>query len=361
MSGSRVLPFPPHPSDSVSSNIAHSSTSAVPNVSPSGNQQPNAGRKGSAADILPPLFDSIEKMALLKREDNSELLRYLRSELDVSKVNHMKNHLWLAGQHRSCRPLHMQKVRGLEIVVVETCHLHLTWRDAKIFIKPCPDFLLDYDTWKTYLSMEEKLYRNALGFLRTYTSLVRRKSDLKIALELGLLPENLEWVQWTQLSRAIVGTPFENSVEDKCKKNGEPRKIYDRWCYGELRLGRLNWIHRLCFCGERERGQFQRGFFNRYQDYRSFLDRNITWLTVSTIYIALVLTAMQVGLGTDRLNSSSRFRDLAVGFTIFSIIAPLTVIAIITAIMLFKFADNTLYTIHRKRAHRAGAPVNEKV
>ncbi|KAF1348322.1 hypothetical protein EJ07DRAFT_160130 [Lizonia empirigonia] len=353
MSGCRNLPFTPDTSFLDLTDIAVSSTPTIPNPSPSGNQQSNVCSNGSAEVILPSILDSTEKIAILKHQDPTELLRYFRSELDVSKVNHMKNHLWLAGQHRSCRPLHMQKVLGREIVVVEICHLHLTWRDATIFIKPCPDFLLDYSTWKTYLSTEKELYRNALGFLITYTSLVRRKSDLKVAHELGLLPATLGWARWNQLSRLIVGTPFEQFVKENNGNSGAESKVYDRWCYGELRLGRLNWIHRLCFCSERERGQFQRGFFNQYQDYRSFLNRNITWLTVSTIYVALVLNSMQVGLGTDRLNNNGRFTDAAVGFTLFSIIAPLTVIVLIAAIMLYKFADNWLYTIHKMRTHRA--------
>lgn len=175
----------------------------------------NVCSTGSAEVILPSILDSTEKIAILKHQTPTELLRYFRNELDVSKVNHTKNHLWLAGQHRSCRPLHMQKVLGREIVVVEICHLHLTWRDATIFIKPCPDFLLDYSIWKTYLSTEEELYRNALGFLITYTSLVRRKSDLKVAHELGLLPATLGWARWNQLSRLIVGAPFDQFVRKK--------------------------------------------------------------------------------------------------------------------------------------------------
>jgi hypothetical protein len=158
----------------------------------------------------------------------------------------------------------MQKVLGREIVVVEICHLHLTWRDATIFINPCPDLLLNHSTWKAYISTEENLYRNALEFLRTYTPLVRRKSNLKVARELGLPPATLRWARWNQLSRLIVETPFEGFLEEKDEESGAESKMYDRWCYGELRLGRLNWIHRLCFCSERERGEFQRELFNRY-------------------------------------------------------------------------------------------------
>lgn len=134
--------------------------------------------------------------------------------------------------------------------------------------------------------------------------------------------------------------------------DGREREVYDRWCYGELRLARLNWMYRLCFCGTRESDQLQRGFFNQYHDYRSFLARNMTWLTVSTIYVILVLTALQVGLGTDRLKDNGRFTDAAVGFTIFSIIAPLSVVALIALIMLYKAADNGLYTLKRIRHHR---------
>lgn len=64
---------------------------------------------------------------------------------------------------------------------------------------------------------------------------------------------------------------------------------------------------------------------------------------------------MQVGLGTDRLNASRRFIDAAVGFTIFSIIAPLSVVALIAVIMLYKFVDNGLYTLHRTRSDRSSS------
>jgi hypothetical protein len=74
---------------------------------------------------------------------------------------------------------------------------------------------------------------------------------------------------------------------------------------------------------------------------------------VSTIYVALVLTAMQVVLGTDRLNNSGRFTDAAVRFIIFSIVVPLTGVVLVAAIMLSKFAGNGLYTIHKPRTHRA--------
>lgn len=304
-----------------------------------------------ATMTLPSIFKISEETALLDTEDKPQLQSYFRYELDVSKVNNMGKHLWLAGQRRCCRPLHLQKALSREIVVVETCHLHLTWRGAMIFIKPCPDFLLDHDTWNTYLKADTQMYRDALGFLRTYVSLIRRKSDLKIAHELGLISTNLKWAQWSQLSRAIACAPFGPCF--RTGKDGKTKELYDRWCYGELRLERLNWIYRLCFCSKRERGQLQRGFFNRYQDYSSFLERNITWLTVSTIYMALALTAMQVGLGTDRLRNSGGFTGAAVGFTIFSILAPLTALALILAIMLFKFSDNALYTLHKIRDRKS--------
>ncbi|KAH6876299.1 hypothetical protein BKA58DRAFT_455467 [Alternaria rosae] len=307
---------------------------------------------------FPPIFKSSEDITVLDSGNKQQLRSYFEYELDVSKVNKMEKHLWFAGQRGCCRPLHLQKALRREIVVVESCHLHLTWRGAMIFIKPCPEFLLGH-TWDTYLEADAQLRRNALGFLRTYVSLVRRNSDLKIAHELGLVSTNLNWERWSQISRTIAREPFQTCFE--IGKPGKTKKIYDRWCYGELRLERLNWIFRLCFCSKREDGQLQRGFFNRYQDYRSFLERNIAGLTISTVYMALALTAMQVGLGTDRLKDSGEFTRAAVGFTIFSIVAPLTVLTLTAAIMLYKLVDNALYTLRRNRNAESRSSTNKGV
>ncbi|KAI1385836.1 uncharacterized protein F4822DRAFT_414280 [Hypoxylon trugodes] len=46
-------------------------------------------------------------------------------------------------------------------------------------------------------------------------------------------------------------------------------------------------------------------------------------MTAGTVFIALVLTAMQVGLATDRLKYDERFQQASYGFTVFAILGPL--------------------------------------
>lgn len=273
-------------------------------------------------------------------ETYSGIVAHFQAELDVSRVNKIRKHLNWAGNRRHCRSIHRQRLLGRQIVVAEACELHLIWQGTTIFLKPCPSFLLRHDIWELHLCHHADLYRNAFGFLESYAYLVRHKSDLRMAKEIGLLPMDLRWSHWTRLNQAIVATGS-HLVDSK----GHPREAHDRWSYGELRLNRLNWIYRICCCETREVGQLNRGFLPKDQDYGSFLRRNVDWLTASTVYMILVLTAIQVGLGTHRLSENTRFDNAAAGFTVFSIVAPLTVILIVVFVMFFKALDNALFMV----------------
>ena len=46
---------------------------------------------------------------------------------------------------------------------------------------------------------------------------------------------------------------------------------------------------------------------------------------MATVYIALVLAAMQVGLGTQQLSDNKAFNAASYGFVVFAIIGPLAV------------------------------------
>ncbi|KAI9655985.1 MAG: hypothetical protein M1821_005046 [Bathelium mastoideum] len=288
-----------------------------------------------------------KNLSLLRSAQPSDLREFFEEELDVSRVDKLKRFLWLAGQKRQCRPLHQQVLAGRQIVLIETCHLHLMWIDTRLFIKPCPDFLLQYQAWKEHLTKDVVLYDSALGLLRSYVALVRRKSDLKIAQANGVLPETMAWPYWVRMSRAVLD--MSNDNEGKWKPTKEDRNI--RYQFGELRLSRINWIHRLNLWdgSPREPAQFQRGFLNGYYDYTSFFQRNMAWLATSTIYIVLVLTAMQVGLAADRLGDNRLFNNVSFGFVIFAIIAPLAIILLVFATLAFTFVDNLVHTLRRKK------------
>ena len=288
-----------------------------------------------------------KNLSLLQPTQPSDLREFFEEELDVSRVDKLKRFLWLAGQKRQCRPLHQQILAGRQIVLVEACHLHLMWINTRLFIKPCPDFLLQYQAWKEHLTKDVVLYDSALGLLRSYVALVRRKSDLEIAQANGVLPETMTWPYWVRMSRAVLDTS--NDKEGKWKPTREDRNV--RYQFGELRLSRINWIHRLNLWGgsPREPGQLQRGFLNGYYDYTSFFQRNIAWLATSAIYIVLVLTAMQVGLAADRLRDNKVFNDVSSGFAIFAIIAPLAIILLVLATLAFTCVDNLIHTLRRNK------------
>ena len=61
-------------------------------------------------------------------------------------------------------------------------------------------------------------------------------------------------------------------------------------------------------------------------------------------YVVIVLSAMQVGLGTERLASDEAFQAVSWGFTVFSMIAPLIGVAAIFIFVFFFALSNWLAT-----------------
>lgn len=267
----------------------------------------------------------------------------------MTKINKMQKHLYLTGQKRDCSALHMHKTLDRHIIAVEDCRLHLMWQNRTIYIKTCPSFLLDYDMWMQHLVKDSVIFRNALGFLRSYVSLVRRESDMLIARGNGLLPPNLDWQQWLNLSRSFLR--HIGSLWDA--------KHQDRWTYGELRLGRLNMINRFCFCSDREPGQLHRGLFNQYRDYGSNFRRHFSWIAASSIYSILVLTALQVGLATGQIGHNAQFMVAAEAFTISVLLALLAALVLSIVFGAYIFLDNALFTLKTLRSNarlRSSAP-----
>lgn len=143
-----------------------------------------------------------------------------------------------------------------------------------------------------------------MGFLFTYTALLSFESDFIIAKEKGLLPSEINvshWTSWRRFAEEIV-TP---SIY---------KDIHQRFYYGELRLGRLNAIYLFTRFGY---------YMNQWPNYSSFLQDQLGWLATTTIYIALVLTAMQLGLATDHLKENTPYMKAAYGFSVFAILGPL--------------------------------------
>lgn len=290
----------------------------------------------SRADI--PLNAGIRTVVtgLNRVEDN--IRTFYANELDVSRLNLVHDHLWLAGLERAARPLHQQISIGRELILTEAADLHLLWAGNRIYVKPLPEFLLSYSAWEDVIVFDQELHERASGFLLSYLWLVCHRSDLRLAHEHGLMPKSVDWQRWTQFSRSA------SCYLDYHHLNG----INVRYRHGELRLARLNWIYRFC-SRTRSPTSMLRGYLPGHYHYESFISSNLAWLVTALAYVALVLTAMQVGLGTNELQRSRAFQRASYGFTVFAILAPVIVVALVLLVTLIVILVNAQYTLsHRK-------------
>ncbi|KAH7012040.1 uncharacterized protein B0I36DRAFT_369890 [Microdochium trichocladiopsis] len=151
-------------------------------------------------------------------------------DLQTPKLDLLHKYLWLAGLPRPARTLHRQRLLGRIIVITENPDEHLVWHETSIFVKPLPEYLLSHDFWST---------------------------NLKIAHETGLLPDDVDWTIWTLLARDVIRNQTWRVDADQ-----------PRYTYGELRL-------------------------------------------VVFVYITVMLSAMQVALATDRFEGAVQFQQFA--------------------------------------------------
>ena len=286
---------------------------------------------------------------------------WIESELDLERLYRIKPWFWMVGRPTPPRPLHHQKLLGREIFITEQMDMHLVWTAGYMYLKPLPRFLLEPQFWTGFLSCarncacvgrkgtvqispvpetkelgepedceQRKLRRVALGFLFSYVALIRHESDLSIAKGNMLLPTEVNWAYWTTLVKEL-----------------DPENIYpdidERFVYGELRLSRLNKIFQLT------QRPILRGYAYRWQQSSSFFQQYFGLLAAVTVYIAIILTAMQVGLATDKLQGSKVFMEASYGFTIFSILGPLILMALIFLFFLYLFGNNWYATVSFSR------------
>lgn len=233
---------------------------------------------------------------------------YLESDLYTPRLNKVHPYLWLAGLPKPARPLHRQILLQRTIFVTENPDEHLVWHDASIFIKPMPEYLLDYDFWEQELCGDPELYKSAFGFLVSYAWLARHKSDLRIAIETGLLPADICWNKWVAF---VTDLNIHSSDTTLYAMNR-------RYRYGELRLSRLNTLYRLGLAGFSLKNLVH-GYMSGSIRYTTFFERNFSWILGVFVYISVVLSAMQVALGTERFGSDETFQQFSYGIALFSI------------------------------------------
>lgn len=190
------------------------------------------------------------------------------------------------------------------ITVIEDPCLHLARTPSIIYIKPLPLYLLQWKFFDEYICPEEELYGYATGFLLTYISLVRNRSDFRIALEKGLIPEEITWTAWSSLATILAA---------------RIRHINKRYQYGELQLGRINLI--FLFWG----GNMPYRFWSR--DDRWYSQFFTAWVLVFA-YFSVALGALQVVLAT-KADLAATAKDASYGFGIFTLVSVLVSVGIL--------------------------------
>ena len=315
-------------------------------------------------------FDNLLPVSYRTPDDEIELpaltTDFLWKELGVKRLNDIHRWLWLVGRPMPPRSLGYQRALNREIIIHEQMDLHLVWQDKRMYLKPIPEYLLDKVFWETFFHCDRncspvtlggqsskkyedppqemaysnicercKLRRCAVGFMLSYVSLISYKSDLRVAKDLGLVPEDMGWNSWRAQVKALLASK-------------EMHNVNPRFRYGELRMDRLNMIYKLTFRSP------IRGYFYGYRSYHHFWHDNLLRVASVFAYLLIVLTAMQVGLGTNRLKDNEAFQRASSGFTALSIIAPLALMALLLLAFFVTFLYNLLATLkYRKRRFAA--------
>ncbi|KAI9672490.1 MAG: hypothetical protein M1817_003256 [Caeruleum heppii] len=153
------------------------------------------------------------------------LLRFVTEELAISDSFNPK---WMPLLYARLRlatyhPLHHQHVLKRRIILTEDARLHLMVRGRRIYLKPLPLYLLDYNTWADIICSSSSLYEDACGFLLSYTRLLCHESDFDLAQEFRLLDRSVSWPMWLAVTRSIL------SQLDKLH-------ISSRYVWGELQF-----------------------------------------------------------------------------------------------------------------------------
>ncbi|KAI5858784.1 hypothetical protein BZA05DRAFT_382431, partial [Tricharina praecox] len=273
------------------------------------------------------------------------LSSHLTAELDVSRLNRVHDYLWLAGRAGHIRQLHRQRMMEREIVVAEQTDLHLVHQHGKIYIKPLPLFLMDYNFFAAHLCTPAaaELHASACGLLASYVEMILHESDFRIAVERGLLPADMLWPQWAAFAGSIRAH-LDLVARDQLNK---------RYVYGELRCDRLNWIYRLTS------GEMMRGYHYIYTEYGHFFGRKLGWLILVFAYITVILTALQVALGTAQGTQEGSALE-GVGYqlsmiTIYGVVGIVGAVFIVFLGLLIVHLKLTLVHWRRKEEERRAA------
>lgn len=314
-------------------------------------------------------------------ENRTAILKFLERDLVSHDLERIAPRLWWMSKQDSANisPLHRQRVKSRDIVVTEDPKLHLVWINNRIFLKPLPEYLLNYDFWAEYLSpcpnprltntqpgaplirqdstrvnsfprtaesaQAELIRASALGYIRTYFYLIKHQSDFRIAKEpaLCLVPPDITWNTFSRFSAL-----FDKTIPD-CV-------VSRRYCYGEIRLTRLNFYARFLL----GRSHFVR--IGPPAQYAAYFARFYAPLLFLFGFMSVVLSAMQVEIAVESLEAGLSpwwaFHRVSRGFSVFALLGTAVVLMGVAGVWLWKFGKEWKFAlldryIRRRDMHEA--------
>lgn len=289
-----------------------------------------------------------------------DMSRHLQAELVSPNLDRFAPYLWLvatqSGTHISS--LTEQIVHGRNPVVTHNPELHLVWAYESIYLKPIPKYLLSSAFWSFYLLSEssfipkaqrEEIKASALGFLRSYASLIRHKSDFTIATSahLQLIPKNIRFYDFM-----LFMSHIQRSTPDSA--------VSPRYHYGQLRLTRLNFWCKIFL--------FQWDFQNMHVHYASYFSSFYAPLLFAFGFFSVALGSMQVVLATQGFTDLGPewtwFNRYSRGFSVFALmlvsVAVLALIILLVAMVGREFLVAIKDRWRRRAMERRKVNLNDK-
>ena len=305
-------------------------------------------------DLLSAGADLLPSQPQIHLSDTPQLTSFLTADLITADLNRLSPYLWLISTPKpsNVNPLHYQKVKNREIVLVEDPRLHLVWYHERIYVKPLPAYLLSYGFWRDYLSSSSSLSSSAvvggsgrilgkkddddgaglegaaLGLLRSYCYLIRHESDLRIAQQehLQLVPPSVGWKEFCAFTTAL-----RRSIEDG--------HVAPRYHYGEIRLSRLNVLVKILL--------FRRNYQEVYPQYAEYFAQFYGPLLFLFGLLSVLLSAMQVSLAVEQLESRDwdRFYDVCRWLSIAVLVAVALVLGWLLTLLIVRLLLEVWYAL----------------
>ncbi len=286
------------------------------------------------------------KRAPTEFQHHACLSEFLKTELWDNDLETLAPRLWMLSTQSSANinALHRQRVKGRQIIVTESPHLHLVWIHDRIFLKPIPRYLLSHMFWKIFLLSassplgpdRHKIREAALGYLRTYKYLIRHESDFLIAQEknLQLIPAGTSWPHFCSFVSGF------GRIHDA--------NVSGRYNYGELRLTRLNFYCKI----------FLRKFhFEQINaQYDAYYSRFYAPLLFVFGILSVILSALQVEMGVEQVAATPwvPFQKMSRWFGLLVVVSMVIMSLSLSLLLAWMIVDEWVFALSARRQRKRG-------